>query len=117
MQLTFEEQYILQRKLIRLTLQKYNEIYSTKEICRATERIINKADLDMSLNLLSEIERHVIIYHYFYNFTMRTVAEFLGISKSYVDKLEKSAINKITNYCFDENFYCYLKETSGQNRL
>jgi RNA polymerase sporulation-specific sigma factor len=62
---------------------------------------INKA-LSFIKNHLNERERQILIMRYGLGntkaYTQREVASILGISRSYVSRIEKSSLEKINNY-------------------
>ncbi len=81
------------------------------EIIAAPDDIVDSIDRKIKLekindavkNALTERERKIMMLRYGLNksgkhFAQRDVAKMLGISRSYVSRLEKSAIEKIREY-------------------
>jgi len=66
------------------------------------ERVLNEEKLYSKLSYLTEREKKVIKYRYGLmngkQLTQREVAEILGISRSYVSRIEKKAIEELARY-------------------
>lgn len=86
-----------------------NEI-SLMDIVSANDDVVETVTLKMQIaklyeaieNTLTERERNVIVYRYGLNntkaLTQREVAELLGVSRSYVSRIEKKTISKLAQY-------------------
>ncbi len=77
------------------------DILGTEEdiVYKESKEIINKEDLEKQLNLLTEREKIIMTLRYGLNstddFTQKEVAEMLGISQSYISRIEKKVIKKL----------------------
>ncbi|MCI9449149.1 MAG: sigma-70 family RNA polymerase sigma factor [Clostridiales bacterium] len=86
------------------------------DIIRTEDTIADDIDMKIKIgkaaeyikNVLSEREREIIILRYGLGtdapITQREVAEKLGISRSYVSRIEKNALDKLKT-CFDGGIY------------
>jgi RNA polymerase sporulation-specific sigma factor len=66
------------------------------------ESIENKELLICALKTLSEKEREIIEYRYFKNYTQVQVANAIGLTQSYVSRLDARAVKKLRNYMMKE---------------
>ena len=63
------------------------------------EKILNKEILEREIDLLDEREKEIMTLRYGLNntleYTQKEVAEKLGISQSYISRIEKKVIKKL----------------------
>jgi len=77
------------------------DILGTDEdiVYKEFESKIDKLALERELNLLTDRERHIMKLRYGLNnteeYTQKEVANMLGISQSYISRIEKKVIKKI----------------------
>ncbi len=77
------------------------DILGTEEdiVYKEFEHKIDKASLEKELNILNEREKQIMTLRYGLNnteeYTQKEVAEMLGISQSYISRIEKKVINKL----------------------
>lgn len=77
------------------------DILGTEEdiVYKEFEHKIDKKALEQELSLLNEREKQIMTLRYGLNntkeFTQKEVAEMLGISQSYISRIEKKVINKL----------------------
>ena len=89
------------------------ELLSEKEdtvFAQVDRSIERKKFLDFIKNVLSEREYTVLCLRYGLkgerNYAQREVAKFLKISRSYISRIEKKAIDKLRDAVKKGQFYC-----------
>jgi len=77
-----------------------------ESVSERVEKNINEEKLYNNLKKLSKRQRKVIILRYGLNngkkLTQKEVASILGISRSYISRIEKKAVNSLTKLFFEE---------------
>ena len=70
-------------------------------VTRPLDEEVNKSLLNQELNKLNKRDREIMILRYglsgHVEMTQKDVAEYLGISQSYISRIEKKVINKLKN--------------------
>lgn len=86
-----------QRAVLIYILQHYSQFYG---ISHHSERlVIEKADLDTALGLLTDKELAVVNLLHLQGYTIQETADKLGRSTFYVHSHARGAIDKLVDYC------------------
>lgn len=92
----------LRNKYILLSKKAQGRLRISNELCEETTKYITELDTRISLRdaflTISERQRQVLTYRYFYGFTDAEIAALLGITRQAVHQLELRAMTELRKY-------------------
>lgn len=102
--------YVVEFSLESLIEDVFDSMFTDPEVCEnnilENESAVKLLD---GLDGLLDVEMTVVLYHYFYDFPFKDIAEYMNLSKGRVSQIHSVALKKLLNQLsIDDSFSSYL---------